>query len=48
MLVFFGKDDFLLGDTPVDGEGRIVPCHCTFGGRTVEIIAFVLENDFFA
>ena len=48
MFVFFGKDDGFMRDAPVDGEGGIVPGYGSLGGRAVQVVALVLEHDFFA
>ena len=44
--IFFREDDLVCRYLPIDSEVRVVPCDCTFALRSVEVVAFVLENNF--
>ena len=43
-FVFFGEDDLVFGDHPVDFQIRIIPCDRSFRLRTIETVALVLED----
>ena len=47
MFVFFGKEGVGGGDPPVDAQFGIVPGDGAFVGGTIEVVALVLEDDFF-
>ena len=46
MFVFFRKNYFVIRYAPVNMQVGVVPCDSSFTLRSVEVVTFVLEDDF--